>query len=85
MKKWKDGINSATNLTNICNDLIMPSIMWPWGDSVFIHKTGTLPIDVIFQIFLQEAEIVMIDHTKFSFVQWFRDVLEWKETITSGY
>ena len=75
MKKWNECIDSATlpNLAHVCNESITPSIMCPWGDSVFIHKTGTLPIDVVFQRFLQSTEIVMIDHKKFPNVQWCRD------------
>ena len=50
MKNWIECIDSATlpNLAHICNESIMPRIMCSWGNSVFIHKTGTLPIDAVF-------------------------------------
>lgn len=74
-KKWTNSIKDGTltSLANVCNDLIIPTIMCPWGDSVFIHKTGSLPIDAVFQRYLQRVEIVMIDHNKLQFVQWTRD------------
>ena len=51
IKRWNEGLNTSTlpSLTSICNEMIIPTIMCPWGDSVFLHNTGTLPIDIVLQ------------------------------------
>ena len=75
VKTWNEKIGSATlpNLANACNELIMPNIMCPWGCSVFIHKFGSLPIDIVLQRYIQQVELKLINHNKLPLVQWCRD------------
>ena len=75
IKKWNENIDSATlpNLASACNEMIMPTIMCPWGCSVFIHKIGSLPLDITIQRFIQQVELVLIDPKKLPLIQWCRD------------
>ena len=48
--------------------------MCPFGDSVFIHKCGSVPIDVIFQRYIDFCEIDLINkRVKMSKVKWTRN------------
>jgi predicted GIY-YIG superfamily endonuclease len=75
IKKWNAKINTGDlpNLAQGCNELLLPTIMCPWGESVFIHKTGSIPIDVLFQRYLQRCEIKLIDSSNLRKVIWTRD------------
>ena len=75
INRWNNAISLSTlpSLAAICDDLIIPRIMCPWGESVFIHKFGSVPIDIIFQRYLQKVTIKMIDHKKLDRVKWCRE------------
>ena len=75
IKHWNESIAMSTlpSLAKVCDDLIIPKIMCPWGESVFIHKFGTVPIDIIFQRYLQKASIDLIDPKKLHKVKWCRE------------
>ena len=72
---WEKGINSGelTELARICNDYILPTIMCPWGDSVFPHHFGSISIDIIIQRKLQHCEIKLINNKNLNKVKWSRD------------
>lgn len=60
-------------LAKACNNMMIPSILCPWGDSVFAHRCGSISIDLIFQRYLQKHEITMINSDNLSKVKWTRD------------
>jgi hypothetical protein len=57
-------------LARVCNDLLVPKIMCLWGESVFLHKCGSISIDIIFQHYILKCELLLIDNSKFSKVKW---------------
>ena len=63
MKEWEEKINSGRlpDLAHVCNKFLLPTIMCPWGGSVFLHKVGSLPIDIVFQRYLEHCDIDLID------------------------
>jgi predicted GIY-YIG superfamily endonuclease len=78
IKTWNehtknDNDTKLSDLANICNDFLLPKIMCPWGESVFLHKCGSISMDIIFQRYLLYCELVLIDNSKFSRVKWARD------------
>jgi hypothetical protein len=78
IKKWNthtknDKEMKLPDLAKVCNDLLVPKIMCPWGESVFLHKCGSISIDIIFQRYLLKCELLLIDNSKFSKVKWARD------------
>ena len=68
MKKY-----TLLDIERICNAHIRPSVMCPWGCSEFIHKRGTVPIDVMIQRHLSRCEIKLISYSLLRKVKWSRD------------
>ena len=60
----KKGINSGElqELARVCNTYLLPTIMCPWGDSVFPHHCGYRSIYIINKRYLQHREIKLIDN-----------------------
>ena len=75
LNQWNESMNSnnLSEIARICNKMLMPTILCPWGESVFPHKHGSVSIDLIFQRYLQQCEIPMIDSKHISKVKWARD------------
>ena len=76
VNKWKESISSGElpRLAESCNEMLIPTILCPWGESVFIHKCGSLPIDIIIQRYIQYCEITLMnDANMLSRVKWARD------------
>ena len=59
---WKDDIKSGmlSCLENTCNNLIMPTVLCPWGYSEYLHKCGHVPLDILIQRQLQDCSIKTI-------------------------
>ena len=51
LNQWNESMNSnnLSEIARICNKMLMPTILCPWGESVFPHKHGSVSIDLIFQ------------------------------------
>ena len=75
LKTWHDGILESTlpSLARICDDILLPTIMCPWGESVFLHKCGSIPLDTTFQRYIQYCEIKLINPEKLDKVKYARD------------
>ena len=67
IEEWNDDIDSylLSRLANITNKFPVPTVKCPWGCSEFIHKVGYLPLDIIFQRYLQHCVIKIIQHPKY--------------------
>lgn len=67
IKEWNDDIDSylLSRLAKTTNKFPVPTVKCPWGCSEFIHKVGYLPIDTIFQRYLQYCEIKTIQDPKY--------------------
>ena len=61
IEEWNGDINSylLSKLRDTCNKHLVPTVKCPWGCSEFIHKVGYLPIDIVFQRFLQKCSVKM--------------------------
>ena len=68
MKKY-----TLLDIERICNAHIRPSVMCPWGCSEFIHKRGSVLIDVTIQRYLSRCDIKLMSHLLLSKVKWSRD------------
>ena len=55
-------INSyfLSKLKSTTNKHLMPIVKCPWGCSEFMHKVGYLPIDIVYQRYIQKCSIKMI-------------------------
>ena len=78
LEKWKKYAHNLketklSDLGVICNELLFPTVMCPWGDSVFIHKCGSVSLDSIFQRYLMRCELKLIGCSDLSKVKWTRD------------
>ena len=78
LKKWKKYTHNfketkLSDLGFICNELLFPTIICPWNDSVFIHKCGSVSLDSTFQRYLMRCEIKLIGCSDISKVKWTRD------------
>ena len=73
--EWKLYTTNPTlpNLAMICNKSLLPKIMCPWGDSVFMNKFGSISIDIIFLLYFDYYKIDMINLNNCSKVIWTRD------------
>ena len=62
----RSGIKSNTlgNLMKCCNEHLIPSILFPWGESEYIHQCGKIPFDAFLQRFLPKCEILKISSDK---------------------
>ena len=47
-------------LRDTCNKHLILTVKCPWGCSEFIYKVGYLPLDVVFQRYLQKCIVKMI-------------------------
>ena len=67
LNDYKKGINNGElqELARFCNSYLLPTMMLPWGDSLFPHHCGYIYIDVIIQRYLQYCEIKIIDDKNF--------------------
>jgi len=56
---WNNLISSETlpNLRDACNKHLIPTVLCPYGCSAFIHRTGSISIDLIFQRYLPSVEL----------------------------
>ena len=59
IKEWETDINSylLSRLKSTSNKYLMPTVKCPWGCSEFPHKVGYLPLDIIFQRYLQKCSL----------------------------
>ena len=59
IKEWNENINShlLSNLAMITNKYLLPRVRCPWGCSEFHHKAGFLPLDIIYQRYLQKCSL----------------------------
>ena len=62
MNELKKGIkdDKLAIVADVCNRLLMPNVLCPWGCSCYLHKHGCLPMDLVFQRYLLRAEIKTI-------------------------
>ena len=72
---WNEGMEKYTlpDIEIICNAHLRPSVMCPWGCSEFIHKRGSVLIDVTIQRYLSRCDIKLMSHLLLSKVKWSRD------------
>jgi hypothetical protein len=66
LANWQEKINTneLPDLAQICDELLIPSVLCPWGESVFPHKCGTLAIDIVIQRYIQYCEIKLFSDAK---------------------
>ena len=56
---WKDDIRSRllSRLVSSCNNLLMSTVLCPWGCLEYLHKCGHVPLDILIQRHLQDCYI----------------------------
>jgi hypothetical protein len=54
---WNDEISTYNlpRLAKVCNELLLPTVSCPWGCSEFLHRSGTFPLDICIQRYLQQV------------------------------
>ena len=59
IQTWNEDINSylLSRLASSANKYLIPTISCPWGCSEFQHKVGNIPIDILFQRYLQKCSL----------------------------
>ena len=62
--EWDNAIASKqlSQLANICNKLLIPTVLCPWGCSKFLHHVGTINLDAVFQRYL--CKCYLLDDSK---------------------
>ena len=72
--KTKIGTNKLIDLMDACNRHMIPNILCPYGCSEFCFRTGTMDFDCVWQRFLPQCIIVLINNVnKMKFVRSVRD------------
>ena len=58
---WKSGIDSGNlnKIAEVCNSYLMPTVLCPWGCSEFLHKVGSVDIQLILQRYLKKCKIAI--------------------------
>lgn len=51
------------SLKKICNNYMMPTVKCPWGCTEMMHRSGILPLDVIYQRYLPKVTIKTMTST----------------------
>ena len=56
---WNIGINSGnlSNIADVCNKLLMPIVLCPWGCSEFLHLAGEIDIVLIIQRYIRKCNL----------------------------
>ena len=75
IEEWNTAISSyqLPELSRICNKLLIPTVLCPWGCSTFKHKVGSISIDIVIQRYIEKCNIQMIDNSKLKKIKWARD------------
>ena len=58
---------TSQNLSRIacaCNKYLMPTVLCPWGCSEYIHKNGSLHIDLVIQRYLDKVNFQLINNVR---------------------
>ena len=56
---WNIGINSGilSNIADVCNKILMPTVLCPWGCSDFLHSAGEIDIVLVLQRYLRKINL----------------------------
>ena len=49
LETWNEGIQSQKliSIANVCNQFLLPNVIYPWGCSEYIHKVGYVDLDTV--------------------------------------
>ena len=69
--KWDNSIESGNlnKIADVCNKLLIPTVLCPWGCSEFLHKVGYISIQLIFQKHFQKCIVTKLKPYKLSTVE----------------
>jgi hypothetical protein len=75
LKLWNEAMQcqQLSSIAKVCNQLLLPTVLCPWGCSEFIHSTGYLDVDTVLQRFFQKCNLSVISASKLSKVEHARD------------
>ena len=63
MKQWKNAIElkNISGISKVCNELLIPNILCPWGCSEFLHHCGYIDIEIILQRYIEKCDLSVVD------------------------
>ena len=72
---WNNNIDSGKLMTiaEVCNKLLLPTVLCPWGCSEFIHKAGYIDFHIVMQRYISKMILSDIDHVDIAKVDPARD------------
>ena len=73
---WDTSLESMMllNIAKACNKYLMPTVLCPWGCSSFMHRSGIISLDIVFQRFLPRCLVKLISKkNQFKYVLSARD------------
>ena len=59
LETWNEGIKSQelSYIANVCNQFLLPNVLYPWGCSEVTHKVGYVDLDTAIQQFIQKRNL----------------------------
>ena len=73
---WNEeiGSGSLSRLKKCVNELLLPTVLCPWGCTEYIHRCGGIALDLMFQRFLPMIYLPLLsDSDQMKTVEWARD------------
>ena len=60
LKTWDNAIASKelSQLANVCNKYLIPTVLCPWGCSEFLHLAGSVNLNIIIQRYLSKCNLL---------------------------
>ena len=76
LDEWKTKLESQKlpDIAQACNKYMIPNVLCPWGCNEFIFRSGFLSIDIVYQRFLRNVSLNMMnDVDTMKYVAYCRD------------
>ena len=54
-----------SQVADVCNKYLMPTVLCPWGCTEYLHRVGKLPLDILLQRFLQKVRLDLIHNVEY--------------------
>ena len=66
LRKWKENIEcgSLGSLKEVCNEILIPTVLCPWGCTEYSHQYGSFPIDLLLQHHMRKCRWQMMSTMK---------------------
>ena len=75
IKEWNNCMerHNLPEVSRVCNKLLLPTVLCPWGCSEYIHKVGKIPFNIIIQKCLPKVQLPLTTDATFSKVKTMRE------------